>query len=279
MTTMTKSARKPSTSMRMTAERGARTIAEHGARTIAEHGVFALRPGVDRGRRSQTAAESVYRLLRDEIVWLRRKPGEPIVEMDIAAAQNVSRTPVREALLRLTAERLVDTVAKSGTFVARIPLSALPEAIVVRKALEQVTARAAAARAQKSDVTALRALLERQREAVAADDRLAFHRADEGFHAAVAAVGGYPGIWTLVQGVKTQIDRYRLLTLPQPGRMPRVIKEHAAVVAAIEDHDEEAAASAMQGHLDGLRISMQDIRRVNPDFFYEDLESHKDLPE
>ena len=230
-----------------------------------------------RGRRVETASAAVYRVLRQEITWLKRKPGEPIIEKDIALAQRVSRTPVREALLRLAAEGLVDTVSKSGTFVARIPLSALPEAIVVRKALEQVTARSAAMRARRSDVTSLRAILERQREADAAGDRSAFHAADEAFHAAVAAVGGYPGIWSLVQGVKTQIDRYRLLTLPQPGRMARVVKEHAAVVAAIEDHDADRAAAAMEGHLDGLQISMEDIRCMNPDFFYEDIHGKEDF--
>src|ERR1700682_2907620 len=224
-----------------------------------------------RGRRAETASAMVYRVLREEIVSLKRKPGEPIIEKDIALAQRVSRTPVREALLRLSAEGLVDTVSKSGTFVARIPLRALPEAIVVRKALEQVTARAAAIHARPSEVTSLRAILERQREAEAAGDRSAFHSADEAFHAAVATVGGYPGIWSLVQGVKTKIDRYRLLTLPQPGRMARVIKEHAAVVAAIEDHDADRAAAAMEGHLAGLQISMESIRRMNPDFFYEDI--------
>jgi DNA-binding GntR family transcriptional regulator len=187
-------------------------------------------------RRAESAAATIYRALREEIVSLTRNPGEPIVEKDIAQAQSVSRTPVREALLRLAAEGLVDTVAKSGTFVARIPISTLPEAIVVRKALEQVTARAAATRARRSQITNLKAILERQREAERAGDRGAFHRADEAFHAAVAVTAGYPGIWSLVQGVKTQIDRYRLLTLPQPGRMARVIREHAAVVAAIERH-------------------------------------------
>jgi DNA-binding GntR family transcriptional regulator len=228
-------------------------------------------------RRAESASATIYRTLREEIIWLARKPGEPIIEKDIAEAQSVSRTPVREALLRLAAEGLVDTVAKSGTFVARIPISALPEAIVVRKALEQVTARAAASHARRSEVTNLRAILERQREAESAGDRVAFHIADEAFHAAVAATGGYPGIWSLVKGVKTQIDRYRLLTLPQPGRMARVIREHAAVVAAIERHDADRAAAAMEGHLDGLRISMEDIRRMNPDFFYEDIRGKEDF--
>jgi GntR family transcriptional regulator, rspAB operon transcriptional repressor len=228
-------------------------------------------------RRNETASAAVYRTLRQEIVWLQRKPGEAIIEKDIAQAQNVSRTPVREALLRLAAEGLVDTIPKSGTTVARIPLTKLPEAIVVRKALEQVTASAAALRAQRSDVTSLRAILQRQREASDAGDRAEFHKADEAFHAAVAVIGGYPGIWSLVQTVKTQIDRYRLLTLPQQGRMARVIVEHTAVVTAIARHDGPRAASAMGGHLEQLQISMEDIRRMNPDFFYEDIHGKEDL--
>jgi DNA-binding GntR family transcriptional regulator len=234
-------------------------------------------PARANGRRAENASTVVYRLLRHEIMSLARKPGEPIVEKDIAVAQGLSRTPVREALLRLTSEGLVDTIAKSGTFVARIPVTALPEAIVVRKALEQVTVRAAAGRARRSDVAMLRMTLEQQREAEAAGNRLAFHQADEAFHAAVATIAGYPGIWTLIQSVKTQIDRYRLLTLPQPGRMARVIKEHAAVAAAIERHDAERAAAAIELHLDALRISMDDIRRLNPDFFYEDIHAHENL--
>ena len=228
-------------------------------------------------RRNETAAAAVYRVLRQEIVWLQRKPGEPIVEKDIAQAQGVSRTPVREALLRLVGEGLVDMIPKSGTTVARIPLTKLPEAIVVRKALEQVTAGAAAMRARRSDVTSLRAILERQREASVAGNRVDFHLADEAFHAAIATVGGYPGIWSLVRTVKTQIDRYRLLTLPQPGRMARVIEEHAAVVTAIGQRDAKRAVAAMGSHLDGLRISMEDIRRMNPEFFYEDIHSKEDL--
>src|SRR5260221_13752857 len=131
----------------------------------------------DGSRHGETASAAVYRILRQEILWLQRKPGEPIVEKDIAHAQHVSRTPVREALLRLAAEGLVDTIPKSGTTVARIPLTKLPEAIVVRKALEQVTASAAATRARRSEVTGLRAILEGQREAEAAANRGEFHGA------------------------------------------------------------------------------------------------------
>src|SRR5438045_8913752 len=87
--------------------------------------------------RNETASIAMYRRLRQEIMWLQRKPGEPIVEKDIALTQGVSRTPVREALLRLVSERLVDTLPKLGTMGARIPLTKFPETILVRKAPAQ----------------------------------------------------------------------------------------------------------------------------------------------
>ena len=83
----------------------------------------------------------------------------------------------------------------------------------------------------------------RQREASAAKDRETFHQADEKFHATIAEVAGYPGIWTLILQVKVHVDRYRRLTLPQAGRIPRVIVEHEAILGAIERHDLAGARS------------------------------------
>ena len=107
-------------------------------------------------RHTETASAAVYRALRREIVWLERKPGRANRRKDIALAQGVSRTPVREALLRLVGEGLVDTIPEVRDDGCADPLTKLPEAIVVRKALEQVTAGAAATRAtpQRRDQSA-----------------------------------------------------------------------------------------------------------------------------
>jgi DNA-binding GntR family transcriptional regulator len=226
------------------------------------------RPGGSRARANNTA-HLVYRELRDDIVSMRRQPGQPIVEKEIALARGVSRTPVREALLRLADEDLVDIFPQSGTFVARIPASALPEAILMRTALEQTTARLAAERADAGEVARLTALIRRQRRVAARGDRDRFHAADEAFHAAIAAVAGHPGIWRFIEQVKIQIDRYRRLTLPVPGRMGRVLDEHAAIVAAIAAHDPAAAAAAMAAHLEALRASIGDVRDLNPDYFVD----------
>ena len=219
--------------------------------------------------RSATAASRIYSDLRSELVSLQRRPGEAISEAQIALSFGVSRTPVREAIPKLSDEGLLEIYPQSGIFVSRIPIAALPEAIIIRKALEETTARLAAERATSSQILALRSVLERQREASAARDIEMFHQADELFHATVADVAGYPGIWKFIQQVKVHVDRYRRLTLPQLGRIPKVITEHEAVLAAIEAHDPERARRAMEAHLAGLLDNISATQHINPEFFDE----------
>jgi GntR family transcriptional regulator, rspAB operon transcriptional repressor len=87
------------------------------------------------------------------------------------------------------------------------------------------------------------------------------------FHATIAEVAGYPGIWTLIQQVKVHVDRYRRLTLPQQGRITRVIAEHKAILGAIEAHDPVGARIAMEIHLESLLGNISATQSINPEFF------------
>jgi GntR family transcriptional regulator, rspAB operon transcriptional repressor len=217
--------------------------------------------------RNATASARIYSDLRNQLVSLQRRPGEAVSEAEIALSYGVSRTPVREAILKLSDEGLLEIFPQSGIFVSLIPVAALPEAIIIRKALEETTARLAAERVSSSQILVLRSILERQREADAAADRDAFHQADEDFHATIAEVAGYPGIWALIQQVKVHVDRYRRLTLPQVGRIARTIVEHEAILGAIEARDRVAAGIAMQSHLERLLGDISAIQNINPEFF------------
>jgi DNA-binding GntR family transcriptional regulator len=227
-------------------------------------------------KRAGTLSATIYADLRRELVSLTRLPDEVVSELEIAKAYGVSRTPVREAILKLADEGLIEIFPQSGIFVSRIPVAALPEAILIRTALEQTTARIAAAQASASQILVLQALLQSQREAASAGDRDSFHHADEMFHAAIADVAGHPGIWTLIQQVKVHVDRYRRLTLPQPGRMERAIAEHEIIMAAIVAHDPGRAVAAIGAHLDGLLADIAATRELNPDLFQAaDVQSSK----
>src|SRR5258707_6261618 len=120
--------------------------------------------------RAATAASRIYSDLRIELVSLQRRPGEVISEAGIALSYGVSRTPVREAILKLADEGLLEIFPQSGIFVSRIPMAALPEAIIIRMALEETTARLAAERATASQILALHSILQRPREANAAGE-------------------------------------------------------------------------------------------------------------
>ena len=222
--------------------------------------------------RVMNSAQLIHFHLRDDIISMRRRPGEPIAEKDITQAYGVSRTPVREALLRLSEEGLIDIIAKSGTIVSRIPADELPEAILARKAIEQMTARMAAELAAKSDVLKLSAIVERQKEALKSNDIDGFHVEDEALHRSIMAAAGQPGIWRFVEGIKVQLDRFRRLTLPQANRMERALAEHTELVDAIAAGNADKAATVIGDHLDWLGASLAKIRDIGPDYFSGNLE-------
>ena len=118
-----------------------------------------MRPAVIGSRwdekRSMTASARIHAALRDRIVALELAPGSALPEKEFAESFGVSRTPVREALLRLAEEQLVDIYPQSGTFVAPIRVSVVQDAMVIRNALERFAAGAAAARAGDADIAAL----------------------------------------------------------------------------------------------------------------------------
>ncbi|GGP24630.1 GntR family transcriptional regulator [Silvimonas amylolytica] len=218
-----------------------------------------------------SAALRVYLSLRQQIVDMVMLPGARINEKEIAFTHGTSRTPVHEAVRRLAEEGLVEVTQRVGTYVSRIPLDRLGEAMLVRTALEVAVVQRAAMRIKAEDIACLRRLLSGQLACIAASDIVGFHRADEEFHEALAEIAGFPGVWRMIQQAKTQIDRYRRLTLPMPGRMEVVVAEHGQVVAMLEAGEIEQAAAAMREHLDQVLPVLEIARTHRPEYFIAHL--------
>lgn len=220
-----------------------------------------------RPARRVTSATQVFETLRADIVAARLPPGTPLADRGLVERFGVSRTPVREALTRLSEIGLVDVRPQAGTFVSRVPVAAIPEAVLIRKALEGVTVEKAAERAEAGRLGSLERLVRRQKACAAAGDNDGFHEADEAFHAAIADLAGHPGIWALVTQAKVQLDRARRLTLPILGRAEQVIVEHETIVARIAANDARGARHAMEGHLGAVIPDVAEIRSRHPDYF------------
>jgi GntR family transcriptional regulator, rspAB operon transcriptional repressor len=214
-----------------------------------------------------TNAGVIFEALREAIVSMALPPGSPLAEKALTVRFGVSRTPLREALIRLAEIGLVDIFPQSGTFVSRIAVAAIPEAVAIRQALERATVERAAEMAGGADIAKLDDIIARQRFFARRRDMPSFHESDEAFHEAIAAIAGYPGAWRILKQVKVQIDRARRLTLPAPGRMQKVIGEHQTIRDAIAQRDEPAARHAMHDHLSAVIPDIERLRRQNPNFF------------
>lgn len=230
------------------------------------------------GLRAIPASARIQAALREAILGMRLLPGTALSEKDVAESYGVSRTPVREALLRLAEERLIDIYPQVGTFVSRIRVDGLSDAMVIRAALERVTVRAAAERADGAARAELKDNLARQRATDRAGDLDAFHAADEDFHQIIARHAGHPHLWRVVKQEKVQVDRCRLLTLPQPDRRKRVMAQHGDIADAIAAGDADAAEAAMTGHLADVLPSIDDLRQAHPDYFEDAGEAQVSRP-
>jgi DNA-binding GntR family transcriptional regulator len=226
--------------------------------------------------RAIPASARIHEALREKIITMEWTPGAAVQEKQIALAYGVSRTPVREAVLKLADERLVDIFPQYGTFVSRISLPSVRDAMVIRQSLERTAVREAALKvagasekARKDLLADLKALLARQRTSHKARDLPAFHAADEAFHQAIAELAGHPNIWRVIRQEKAQVDRCRLLTLPAAERRASVIAEHAAIVEAIAAGDADAAEAAVAVHLGRVIPSIAGLVEAYPDYFAE----------
>ncbi len=217
--------------------------------------------------RGETASQRIHAALREQIIAMDIAPGTALQEKQIATACGVSRTPVREAILKLADERLVDIFPQYGTFVSRISRPAVRDAMVIRQSLERTAVREAARLADGDGLARLRECLALQRSAHETGQLDVFHSADEAFHQLVAEISGHPNLWRVVRAEKAQVDRCRILTLPVPDRRLSVMAEHAAIVEAIAAGDPDRAEAAMAQHLDRVLPSVDGLAQAHPEFF------------
>ena len=224
----------------------------------------------ERAGGTTATSERVYLALRDEITAARMEPGRRLSENELVGEMGVSRTPIREALALLREERLVTIVPQLGTFVTRISDRAVADAAFVREALECAAVRLAADHADAPVLASLQAGLTAQEQAVLHADDDAFDRLDDRLHETLAVASGHPIAWTLSQRANGQLDRVRRLSLPEPGFLGEMLKEHRTVVAAVASGDPDAAEAAMRHHLRMVLSLLPAIRSAHPDFFEPD---------
>lgn len=207
----------------------------------------------------------VYRLVREKIIALELLPGSAISENDLARTVGVSRTPIREALLLLGEERLVEVFPKVGTFVSRVDPRYVAEAHFLREAVEVASLRTLRPPYADAILEALRANLARQREV--GDDLVAFFELDEDFHRGLMALAGHEESWSTVVAAKGHLDRARMLGIKQVPKVEQFIDEHHRIFDAVVAGDLSGAEDLLSSHLSVVFADLERIRGRSPELF------------
>ena len=216
-----------------------------------------------------SARVQAYAALREAIVRAELEPGRQLSENELAARLGVSRTPIREALVRLRDERLVEIVPQLGTFVTQISTSAVADAQFIREALECAAVRRAAELATEDDIAALEDTLRAQERARDTDDFDAFYVLDDAFHQALCDLSNHRAVWPVSQRARGHLNRIRRLSLPLPSYLELMIEQHRRVLNAVADHDCDGSEALLRDHLRNVLQEVPRIRAAHPEFFEE----------
>jgi GntR family transcriptional regulator, rspAB operon transcriptional repressor len=200
--------------------------------------------------RRRPMRDQIYPLIRDLILTGSIKPGDPIDEKAIASNLNISRTPVREAVKKLSDEHLVDVVAQSGTRAARIDVKEIEQAYLIRRSLEMETAYQAASRMNESHAETLHEILMLHERAIEHKKFVKAIVVDDSFHRAIAMVAELPRLWHMIEISKAHLDRCRHMLLPRTGEAAITLEQHRTIIRALNTRRPEEAREAMREHLD-----------------------------
>ena len=194
-----------------------------------------------------------YESLRSRILNLDLRPGAALSEERLAQEYGVSRTPVREALIRLSGEGLIENSHRHRTFVTTIRFDSVMDGQFAREALETAIVHDVAQNMSRKIRAELTANLARQAEAIRLGNRQRLYRLDEQMHKCLASHSRRPGA------------RLRKLTLT-PDHLPTLLDQHRAIAQALFAEDPIAAAEAMRTHLRYIVEHYHELSQRFPEF-------------
>ncbi|MFR9801021.1 GntR family transcriptional regulator [Pseudonocardia sp. RS010] len=202
-------------------------------------------------------ADRAYEAIRDRLVMLEIRPGDPLNDDRLAAELGTGRTPVREALKRLEGDRLVVAYPRRGTFATAVDITDLANLSEVRLSLEPLAARTAARSAGSAARAALTELGERVAALDPVGDPRELLRADVEVHRALYRATGNPHLEDVCVRLDNLATRIWVLFLDRLPGLPGHVHEHADLLRAVVAGEGEKAAELALGHVVGFEKAIR----------------------
>jgi DNA-binding GntR family transcriptional regulator len=200
-----------------------------------------------------------YETLHHRIVTGELSPGERLVEEELAEQLGQSRGVIRNALLRLEHDRLVIRERNRGARVRRVTADEAVEILEARAALESLAAGYAAERRTDAEVKELRKITTEMEKLHAAGELLAMSERNAALHRRILEISRHSVAQEIAARLNSQVVRFQFRTVLAPGRPPKSLAEHTAIVEAIAAGDRKAAENAMRRHLSHVTQTLLNV--------------------
>ena len=197
--------------------------------------------------------EQVYDELKRRILTGQIKPGTRMMEIELADALGVSRTPVREAIRGLGKEGLVTIEPRRGAFASEISVKDMIDTLTVREDLDALAAYLASSRINKTEEKKLLELTDKYAAAIESGDMDTMIRADEAFHKRIAKLSGNKTLYSVVRTVQTQVLRFRYLYYEDLANYKNMPTEHREIIEALVSGDSDLARKVAYNHVKRLK--------------------------
>ena len=204
----------------------------------------------------------VFNTLRQAILRGELKPGERLMEIQLANKLGVSRTPIREAIRKLELEGLVLMIPRKGAEVAEITEKSLRDVLEVRRALEELAVQLACEKITKEEIRELERVEKEFQQVVNSSDITEIAEVDVCFHDIIYTATDNQKLIQLLNNLREQMYRYRVEYLKRDGVFPQLIAEHEAIIRHIENNEKEKATEVMCRHIDNQVETVIDVIRA-----------------
>lgn len=203
----------------------------------------------------------VFNTLREAILKGELKPGERLMELQLAAKLGVSRTPIREAIRMLEQEGLAVTIPRKGAEVAKMTEKDMEDVLQIREALDELAASIACEQISEEELEELKRTMHEFEEYTKTGDLKKIAEADVKFHDIIYKATGNPKLVSMVSNLREQMYRYRVEYLKDEKNYPVLVREHSEIVEGLSGKNKEKVTGAMHNHVKNQVMAVKEMIR------------------
>lgn len=201
----------------------------------------------------------VFNTLREAILKGDLKPGERLMELQLAAQLGVSRTPIREAIRMLEQEGLAVTVPRKGAEVAKMTLKGMEDVLEIREALDILACQLACERITEEQLVLLKEKKKAFEKSLKTGNVKEIAETDVAFHDVIYDATGNQKLVNMLNNLREQIYRYRVEYLKREENYPKLIKEHNEIYTSLANRSKKDATDSIREHVINQAIAVKEV--------------------